>query len=216
MKFIDLSLGRTVFVLTADQRDSRTSADLVPAGVDLVQRAAGDRLAIPVQRNAGDELQALTGSAAGALAIALALLRDGGWSVGLGVGSVDTPLPDDIRAGRGPAFVLARDAVDRAKNAPGRVAVAAADFRAAQDAEAYLRLLVDLRDRRSAQGWEVADLLEEGLTQKDIAARLRITPTAVSLRAKAGGLRLEEAAIPALERTLAALDSGSATDPVQD
>ena len=68
--------------------------------------------------------------------------------------------------------------------------------------EAYLRLLVDLRDRRSAQGWEVADLLAQGLTQKRIAAQLGITPTAVSLRAKAAGLRLEEAALPALVRTL--------------
>ncbi|GAA3206899.1 DNA-binding protein [Microbacterium terregens] len=195
-----------MFVLTADQRDSRNRADLVPAGVDIVQRVAGHRLAIPVQRNAGDELQALTGSAPAALAITLALLRDGGWSVGIGAGVVETPLPDDIRAGRGQAFVLARDAVDRAKGAPGRVAVSSSDALAAQDAEAYLRLLVDVRDRRSAQGWEVADLLAEGLTQKSIAARLGITPTAVSLRAKAGGLRLEEAAIPALERTLASLD----------
>ena len=195
-----------MFVLTADQRDSRTTADLVPAGVETVQRVGDGRLALPVERNAGDELQALTGSAAAALDIALALLRDGRWSVGLGVGAVDSPLPTDIRAARGPVFVLARDAVERAKGAPGRVAVAAADPVAASDAEAYLRLLVDLRDRRSPQGWEVADLLAQGLTQKRIAARLGITPTAVSLRAKAGGLRLEEAALPALVRTFERLD----------
>lgn len=191
-----------MFVITADQRDSRTSADLVPDGVALVEAVGGARLTLPVQRNAGDELQALTAGAAAALEICLALLRDGRWSVGLGAGALETPLPADIRAARGSAFVLARDAVERAKSVPGRVAVSAADTIAAEDAQAYLRLLVDLRDRRSAHGWEVADLLAQGLTQKRIAAQLGITPTAVSLRAKAAGLRLEEAALPALVRTL--------------
>ncbi|MET0780860.1 MAG: DNA-binding protein [Microbacterium sp.] len=195
-----------MFVITADQRDSRTNADLVPEGVSLVEVVGGDRLTLPVQRNAGDELQALTPSAAAALEICLALLRDGRWSVGLGAGAFETPLPADIRAARGSAFVLARDAVERAKSVPGRVAVASADQVAAEDAEAFLRLLVDLRDRRSVHGWEVADLLAQGLTQKRIAAQLGITPTAVSLRAKAAGLRLEEAAVPALVRTLERLD----------
>ena len=205
-----------MFVITADQRDSRTNVDLVPEGVSLVERAGAGRLAVPVERNAGDELQALTGSAATALEIGLSLLRDGRWSVGLGVGAVDTPVPADIRAARGSAFVLARDAVERAKGAIGRVAVSSPDAVAAEDAEAYLRMLVDLRDRRSTPGWEVADLLAEGMTQKSIAARLGITPTAVSLRAKAAGLRLEEAAVPALVRTLAGLDEGSATVAVKD
>ena len=195
-----------MFVITADQRDSRTSADLVPEGIALVERVGADRLTLPVQRNAGDELQALTDSAAAALQVGLALLRDGRWSVGIGAGALESPLPAEIRAARGSAFVLAREAVERAKTSAGRVAVAAADPVVAADAEAYLRLLVDLRDRRSAQGWEVADLLAQGLTQKRIAAELGITPTAVSLRAKAAGLRLEEAAIPALERTFGRLD----------
>ncbi|HEX5728153.1 DNA-binding protein, partial [Microbacterium sp.] len=155
------------------------------------------------------ELQTLTASAAAALTISLELLRDGRWSVGLGVGAIETPLPPDIRAARGAVFVLARDAVDRAKSAPGRIAVSSADPVAAEDSQAYLRLLVDLRDRRSEQGWEVADLLAQGLTQKRIASRLGITPTAVSLRAKAAGLRLEEAATPALVRTLERLDRSS-------
>jgi len=206
-----------MFVINADQRDSRANVDLIPAGIALVEQVAADRLGIPVQRNAGDELQALTGDAAAALEVALALLRDARWSVGLGVGAVETPLPPDIRAARGQAFVLARDAVDRAKGASGRVALASADPVAAEDAEAYLRLLVDLRDRRSTQGWEVADLLaKEGMNQKRIADRLGITPTAVSLRAKAAGLRLEEAAIPALVRTLAALDHQPSAATVKD
>lgn len=195
-----------MFVMTADQRDSRASADLVPTGIALAEEAGAGHLILPVARNAGDEIQAMTDDASVALRIILALLRDGRWSVGLGVGTVESPLPDDIRAARGPVFVHARAAVDRAKQAIGRVAVGAADAEAASDAEAYLRLLVDLRDRRSDQGWEVADLLARGWNQKRIAAELGITPTAVSLRAKAAGLRLEEAAVPALARTLARLD----------
>ena len=198
-----------MFVINADQRDSRSNVDLVPGAAALVERMGGDRLTRPVQRNAGDELQTLTASAAAALTISLELLRDGRWSVGLGVGAIETPLPPDIRAARGAVFVLARDAVDRAKSAPGRIAVSSADPVAAEDSQAYLRLLVDLRDRRSEQGWEVADLLAQGLTQKRIASRLGITPTAVSLRAKAAGLRLEEAATPALVRTLERLDRSS-------
>ena len=111
-----------MFVITADQRDSRTNADLVPEGVALAERAGGDRLALPVERNAGDELQAMTANAAAALEISLALLRDGRWSMGLGAGDAENPLPRDIRAARGPVFVLARGAVDRAKQATGRIA----------------------------------------------------------------------------------------------
>ena len=165
-----------MFVITADQRDSRTSADLVPEGIALVERVGADRLTLPVQRNAGDELQALTDSAAAALQVGLALLRDGRWSVGIGAGALESPLPAEIRAARGSAFVLAREAVERAKSSAGRVAVAAADPVAAADAEAYLRLLVDLRDRRSAQGWEVADLLGAGTHAEAHRRRARHHP----------------------------------------
>ena len=47
------------------------------------------------------------------------------------------------------------------------------------------------------------------MTQKRAAAVLGITPTAVSLRAKAASLRTEEAAIPALGRVLARLDGAA-------
>jgi DNA-binding NarL/FixJ family response regulator len=105
--------------------------------------------------------------------------------------------------------VNARDAVDRAKKATTRLAITARED-AGEDAEAILRLLVELRDRRTDEGWEVYDLLAEGLTQRQAAARLGISDGAVSLRAKAAGLRTEEAAVPALERLLARLDAAEA------
>lgn len=199
-----------MFVVTADQRDSRSSEDLVPTALDAVARIGGARLDAAPDRTAGDELQLATSDPRAALAIALHLSRLGSWSVGIGVGPVESPLPASVRAGRGEAFVHARDAVERAKRAPTRIALTAADQPAAdqraKDAEALVRLLVELRDRRSPEGWEVHDLLAEGCSQREAAERLGITEGAVSLRAKAAGLRAEEAALPAIERVLERVD----------
>jgi hypothetical protein len=194
-----------VFVLTADQRDSRNNEDLVPAGLAAVARFAGPRLAAGPDRTTGDELQLAAADPQALLAIALHLTRLGAWSVGIGVGAVEKPLPASVRAGRGDAFVRARDAVERAKRAATRLAITGDE--AATDAESLVRLLVELRDRRTAEGWEVYDLLADGLTQRDAAERLGITEGAVSLRAKAAGLRAEEAAVPALERVLGRADA---------
>jgi hypothetical protein len=193
-----------MFIITADQRDSRNNEDLVPEGIRAAARIGGARLESPPDRTAGDELQLATADPEIALAIALHLTRTGTWCVGIGIGPVDAPLPANVRAGRGAAFVHARDAVERAKRAPTRLAITGGE--AAADAESLVRLLVELRDRRSDEGWEVHDLLAEGLSQRAAAERLGITEGAVSLRAKAAGLRAEEAAVPALERMLARAD----------
>ena len=194
-----------MFVITADQRDSRSGVDLVPRAIDDVRRITGPRATSAPERTAGDELQVADRDADVVLAIILHLTRLGAWSVGLGIGSVETPLPASIRAGRGDAFVHAREAVERAKRASTRLAVTGTTD-AAADAEALVRLLVELRDRRSPEGWEVYDLLAEGLTQREAAERLGITEGAVSLRAKAAGLRAEEPALAALGRVLERAD----------
>jgi transcriptional regulator with XRE-family HTH domain len=68
-------------------------------------------------------------------------------------------------------------------------------------------LVLILRARRSAQGWELYDLLEaEGITQADAAARLGITPQAASKRAQAAQLRAERAAIGPLSQLFDELD----------
>jgi len=198
-----------MFVITADQRASRTHRDLVPAALADVERLVGDRLAAAAERTVGDEIQLATADPVAALQIALHLVREEDWSVGVGVGAVEEPLPRQVREGRGEAFLHARTAVERAKKSQERVAVESTDAQAAADAEALIRLLIELRDRRTPQGWEVADLLGEGMTQKSAASQLGITPTAVSLRAKAASLRTEEAAIPALGRVLARLDGAA-------
>lgn len=199
-----------MFVITSDQRDSRNTADLVPAAVASVRAHGGHGLALMPERTAGDEVQAAVADAQAVLAIVLDLTRTDRWSVGVGVGEVESPLPDSVRAARGSAFVNARDAVDRAKKAATRVAITAPEGGA--DAESLIRLLIELRDRRTAEGWEVYDLLAGGLTQREAAARLGISEGAVSLRAKSAGLRTEEAAVPALARVLARLDADRVPD----
>lgn len=196
-----------MFVVTADQRDSRSTRDLVPDALAAITELAGDRLTAAAERTAGDEIQFATADPGALLALALHLTRTGTWSVGVGIGDADSPLPTSVRAGRGEAFIQARDAVERAKKTQTRVAISGGPD--AADAEALVRLLVDLRDRRTPEGWEVHDLLAAGLTQREAAVRLGISAAAVSLRAKVAALRVEEAAVPALERLLGRADGAA-------
>lgn len=208
-----------MFVITADQVDSRRRADIVAPALESIHERFGDRLELPPDRNAGDELQALTADAATALDLVLSLTREGAWSVGLGLGDVRLPLPRNTREATGDAFVAARTAVNRAKRAPARFAVeAVAAAEPAADTEALLTLLLTLREGRTPAGWELYDLVTTGLTQAEAGARLGITPQSASDRARAAGLRVELAAIPALTRLLARADAAQAevANPEED
>ncbi|WP_426515679.1 DNA-binding protein [Diaminobutyricibacter sp. McL0618] len=209
-----------MFVITADQVDSRSRADIVGSTLSRLNDAHADQLVLPVDRNAGDELQVLTDDAGTALAIVLDLTRDGAWSVGLGVGSVRLPLPAETREASGDAFVAAREAVGRAKKAATRFAVEATSGRnndgwpGAADAEALVNLALVIRERRTPPGWELYDLVAAGLTQADAAARLGIAAPSASSRARAAAVRPELAALPALTRLLENVDrANTRTDP---
>ncbi|WP_431279849.1 DNA-binding protein [Leifsonia poae] len=196
-----------MFVVTADQVDSRTGPDIVAGALDDLNHRYRDRLELPVDRNAGDEIQALTADAGTALDLVLELTRRGQWSVGLGAGSVRTPLPAETREASGDAFIAAREAVTRAKRAPTRFAAnAVVAPQPAEDAEALVNLLLSIRESRSPAGWELYDLVTSGLTQAEAGARLGITPQSASDRARAGALRTEFAAIGPLTRLLKSLD----------
>ena len=196
-----------MFVITADQVGSRTSADRVGTMVTELNARYADRLSLAADRTAGDELQLLTADGVDALSICLLLARGEGWSVGLGVGSVRHPLPAGVRESAGDAFVAARAAVERAKKRATRFAlVHLSEPEAASDALALLDLLLILRSKRSEQGWELYDLLEAGITQAEAAARLGITPQAASKRGQAAALMAERAAIAPLSRMLERLD----------
>lgn len=200
-----------MIVITADQVASRTRADLAGAERDRLQREHGDRLRLPVARNAGDEIQLLTSDARTAVDAVLELTRDGEWSVGIGCGSVREPLPDDIREASGDAFFAARDAVERAKKSTPRLAIEAPGAAPEDDAhlEALFKLALVLRERRSDQGWEVYDRIVGGALQSDIADELGVSAPAISSRMKSANIRAELDAVPALARLLENLDAST-------
>jgi hypothetical protein len=201
-----------VFVLTVDQVGSRTSPDLVPTMTAELRQRLGTDLLLGPDRTAGDEFELVLATGATVLAAVLHLHRSGRWSAGVGVGPVDQPLPPTAREGRGEAFVRARAAVEAAKRAPHRIALAApgGGLVDGPGVQALLDLLLDVRARRSAEGWEAAELLAELGSQAAVATRLGITPQAVSLRVRAAGLREEQAALPALAALLDSLDGAAA------
>lgn len=175
--------GRAV-VLTADQRSSRRSADAVP---DALAALAAVPTLRGWERTAGDELQGLLDSPASVTTAVRLLVRDGRWHVGLGVGDVERPLPESTRAGRGPAYVAARAAVEGARTSPHHLRVEA-DSPWGRHLESALWLWSGVLTRRTAKGWEVADLLEQGLTHDRVAAELGVSQSAVSQRVAAAGL----------------------------
>ena len=171
-------------VLTVDQRSSRTGADLVPGALDRLAETA----ALPFERTAGDEIQGLFTEPGGVVTAVATLLRTGEWTIGVGIGVVEEPLPDHARAGRGSAYVHARKAVNRARQAPQHVAVVGTPDYRAEQVEAVLWLWAGVLSRRTERGWEVADLVATGLSHREVGERLGISQSAVSQRARVAGL----------------------------
>lgn len=215
----------TAFALTLDQRDSRRRDDRVPELLDHLTRALDGQVLLPPERTAGDEVQLLLDDPAAVVETVEAATRLGGWWVGVGVGSVELPLPHSTRAARGPAYLAARRAVERAQRTPTGLAVEigvpgarpggggtvgarpyggamspttttpiarAGDSPepARQALESALWLQQSLLRQRSPQGWEVVDLLDEGLTVAQAAARLGISASAVTQRHQRAGHEL--------------------------
>ena len=114
----------SVLVLTVDQRGSRRSADLV---ADVVA-ALGDIPTLrPFEQTVGDEFQGVLDEPSSLAPVVERLLRDDTWHIGIGVGPVEQPLPDHARAGRGAAYLHARQAVTAAKSSPWHLRVAGDD-----------------------------------------------------------------------------------------
>ncbi|MGH3423747.1 MAG: transposase [Nocardioidaceae bacterium] len=176
-----------MYVLTVDQRGSRRYADAVPALLTDLNAAYADLLVLPFERTAGDEVQGLLSRADVVVDLAVELVRRSAWSVGIGVGETEDPLPDSVRAGRGEAYVLARASVERAKSAPHPVCVGARRPEAAGHAEAACWLLAGVLARRTAAGWEAVDAMETHERQVDAADALGITPQAMSRRLRVAG-----------------------------
>jgi hypothetical protein len=196
-----------VLVVTIDQRGSRGGDDLVD-GL-LADLADGDRWPAPVrpfERTIGDEVQGVLDDAEVVVALVLHLVRTDAWSVGVGAGPVREPLPASTRAGSGPAFTGARDAVERAKSDPQRLAVTATDRDRAAEAEALLRVLGAITQRRTRSGWEAIDLVETGMSQQDAAGALGVTKQAVSQRLQTALWHQERQVRPLAARLLEEAD----------
>ncbi|MCQ4118496.1 hypothetical protein [Rhodococcus tibetensis] len=193
-----------MFVLTVDQRGSRRDIDRVG---DLIAELGDHRLVRPFQRTAGDEIQAVAADPGTVVALALDLVAREHWSIGIGIGAVEEPLPAETRAGRGPAFELARGAVERAKGAPGRVAVEGPDTDSAADADTALTLVAVLLARRTDEGREAVEQMRRGLTQTEAARTLGISKQAVSQRLATAGWQVETAGRRLAERLLTKADS---------
>ena len=200
------------YVLTVDQRASRDAADEVDRTIELLTNTPDLTFVLPFARTVGDEFQGLLDDPVSVLGAILTLMRTQVWHVGLGIGPVDLPLPEDgdPRRARGAAFFAARDAVDEAKADPHHLAVSAPGAPdEAHDVKAVLDLLDTVRQARTAAGWEVVDLAAAGLTQAASAARLGISRQAVQQRLRAAGWAAEDSVRPSLVRLLARAEGAS-------
>ncbi|MFZ2512295.1 MAG: hypothetical protein WAW85_14545 [Gordonia sp. (in: high G+C Gram-positive bacteria)] len=167
-----------MFVVTADQRASTSGPDRVPALLARYRTAGAIR---GFERTAGDEVEGVFDDPQAVARVAVELAASGEWTVGIGIDDVEQPLPTQTRAGRGPAFVAARAAIEAAKGqrVPLRVHGRSSWCRQAQTAAC---LLVDLETGRTKAGREAVALVSAGLTQVAAAEKLNITPQAISLR----------------------------------
>lgn len=179
-----------MYVMTIDQKRSRKSADAVPALLDVLNSSHADGLVLGFERTAGDEVQGLVSNPDLVVDIAIKLLRAGMWSIGIGVGPIEKPLPKSVRAARGAAFIHARTAVERAKNAPHAVALDGFKPDAAH-AESALWLLASVLSRRTEAGWEAVEAVQSTTTQAEAAKKLRISPQAVNSRLHVAGWKEE-------------------------
>lgn len=197
-----------MYVVTMDQRNSRDVGDMVP---QLVRQLRHIPAVIEFQRSVSDEVQGVTIDAADAIDAALSALRGGSWSVGIGVGRVDDPLPEKIVEASGYGMVYSRRAAERALKIHDQVplAVEGLERDLAAESEAVLRLLGRIVAVRSQSEWNVVDLMIPGVRgqQKAVAAELGITPQAVSKAVVRSLWQEEWAARPAAARLLGLLDS---------
>lgn len=196
----------TMYVLTVDQQSSRTQPDRVP---ELLRAVEDVSTVLPFVRTVGDEAQGVLDSAPHVVRACIAIARAGQWSIGIGLGEVEHPLPDSSDQARGQAFIAARTAVEAAKNSWSPLCVETAAIsedhvKDAQDAQTVLRLMFDLTARATDAQWQVIDALRNtpGASQTQIAEDLNISQQAVSKSLRAARAEGIIEAIDCAERLL--------------
>ena len=165
-------------VLIADQVGSRRAPDAVPAALALL---AGVDTVLPFERTAGEEIQGLLPDGAAAVRALTLLWRVGAWSIGVGIGAVEEPLPESTREARGGAYLAARRAIEGSSSVAARLRIGS-DAASARDGETVLWLVEPLVRGRTVASWEALDLSLAGQSQAQIGERLGITQGAVSRR----------------------------------
>ncbi|WP_101651731.1 hypothetical protein [Brevibacterium ihuae] len=205
-----------MFVLTIDQRRSRSTPDAVPG---LLAALDDLEAAIPFARTVGDEIQGVLTSPEVVVDAVLRAAHPDRWSIGIGLGGVESPLPAHSRDARGDAFVRARQAVEEAKEAltplalRGEPAPSDAPITAA-DAQTALRLLVRLIGACTEVQWTVisAALADPALTQRALADRLDVSQQFVSKTLRVGAADLIADAVALCTRLLAAVHEPGESD----
>lgn len=178
--------------MTIDQRGSRERTDGVPEVLDILDRVES-RLGF--ERTIGDEVQGVLDSAEQVTLAVRLLAAQAGWHIGIGIGSVDTPLPRSTAEGRGEAFYAARRAVEAAKGAPAHLVVDPTTGHGGL-AESALRLMVWTFENIRPQPRRYIDyrLDQPESTQNDIAVHFDVSQQAVSHVLSPGGVELIEGA----------------------
>lgn len=185
-----------MYALTVDRRGSREDPEslAMPEHRDRFE-ARFPGAVLGWQISAGDELQALYEAPEDTLTVLFAVAGERQWHVGLGIGAVDAPLPDNVNEATGSAFVSAREAVNAAKDT-GYPAVRGTDW--AAHAQAVLTLACAVRERRTGPAREATDLAEQGFTQQRIAQELDIAQSSVSRRLSSALWSQEHAVHPTI------------------
>ncbi len=168
----------------------------------------------PFQRSGPALLVGVPERAEDAVDAVLRALRGHHWVVGLGVGSLYEPVPNEVQYLQGPALGYAHTAVERSEHTGERIplSVIGPDPAVAGEAEAVLRLLGQIVSTRSVAEWAVLDLLTPGVRgqQKHVAAELGISAQAVSKAVVRSAWVEEWAARPAAARLLRWIESPDA------
>ena len=198
-----------MYALTVDRRRSRDAGDS-PSMSDHRERFTLElpRPVLDWQISAGDELQALYESPRDALEAVLVLADELSWHVGVGIGTVDTPLPTNVNEATGSAFVAAREAVGASKDT-GYPAVRGSEW--ASHAESVLTLACAVRQRRTDTAKEATELAGRGFTQQRIAQELDIAQSSVSRRLSSALWSQEQSVHPAVISLFELADSAGET-----
>lgn len=202
-----------MFVITVDQRASRSTGDKVP-GLLITLKKTVPRPLVAFSRTVGDEVQGVVETPEQVIALCRTIMRNHDWYVGIGVAQLTGSLPQRSADANGPAFVLARTAVEDAKIARGTapIAVRSEHEETAQHAQALLQLVGRIHTDRSPAAWEAIDQLMNpageltSLTQRDAATVLGVSPAAISKRLRNAFYDEEMAVLPLLRALLHALD----------